>query len=143
MFIGQFDYRIDEKGRVPIPPKFRTEELKKEGVVLCPGFEKYIAIYTLPEWNKLSDLLTSSNITPSKMRILNRSIFSNAFNAETDSQGRIVIPPYLRQYADIGDEVVIAGVKTHMEMWNKQMWLAQMADHMEEARLIMDTIERR
>jgi MraZ protein len=54
-----------------------------------------------------------------------------------------VIPPYLRQYADIGDEVVIAGVKTHMEMWNKQLWNAQMADHMEEARLIMDTIERR
>ena len=143
MLIGQFEYRIDEKGRVPIPPKFRSEELKKEGVVLCPGLEKYIAIYPLSEWKKLSDSLTSSNIIPSKMRKLNRVIFANAFNAETDAQGRIVIPSYLRQYASIGDDVIIAGVNTHMEMWSKKQWDIEMDNDQEEARLILDTIEER
>ena len=80
MFIGEFEYRVDEKGRVPIPPKFRTEELKKEGVVLCPGMEKCITIYPISEWKKLADSLTSgSAIIPSKLRKLNRAIFATVF----------------------------------------------------------------
>ena len=92
MFTGEFEYRVDEKGRVPIPPKFRTEELKKEGVVLSPGMEKCITIYPLSEWKKLADSLTSGPLTPSKLRKLNRAIFAPAFNMEMDGQGRIMLP---------------------------------------------------
>ena len=87
MFFGEFDYKIDEKGRVPIPPKCRSA--LKDGVVLTPGIEKCIIAYTLAEWKKLAVTLTGSSVTPSKLRRLNRAFFASAFSTNTDGQGRI------------------------------------------------------
>ncbi len=143
MFNGQFEYRVDEKGRVPIPPKFRTEELKKEGVVLCPGMEKCINLYPLSEWKKLADTLTASSIIPSKLRKLNRFIFSSSFDVEIDSQGRIMVPVKLRQYAGVNEEVVMAGVNTYIELWSKEQWDEDTANNREEAFHIIDTWEKR
>lgn len=143
MFIGEFDYRVDEKGRVPIPPKFRTEDLKKEGMVLCPGMEKCITIYPIPEYKKLADSLTSGSIIPSKLRKLNRAIFATAFNVEIDGQGRIIVPAQLRQFAGINEEVVVAGANTYLELWSKEQWAAEKAMSQEEAWHILETMERR
>ena len=143
MFTGEFEYRVDEKGRVPIPPKFRTEELKKDGVVLCPGMEKCITIYPISEWKKLADSLTSATIIPNKLRKLNRAIFATAFNLEIDGQGRIVLPTQLRQFAGISDEVVVAGLNTYFELWDKQLWSAEKAASQEEAWHIIETMEKR
>ena len=63
MFYGEFDYKIDEKGRVPLPPKFRNA--LKDGLVLTPGAEKCITVYTVPEWRKLSSTLTNSPLSRS------------------------------------------------------------------------------
>ena len=143
MFTGEFEYRVDEKGRVPIPPKFRTEELKKEGVVLCPGMEKCITIYPVSEWKKLADSLTAAPIIPSKIRKLNRAIFATSFNIEIDSQGRIMVPAQLRQYAGLNEEVVMAGVNTYVELWSKEQWDKEIANNREEAFHIIDTWEQR
>jgi MraZ protein len=143
MFIGEFEYRVDEKGRVSIPPKFRTEELKKEGAVLCPGMEKCITIYPLPEWKKLADSLTSGPIIPSKLRRLNRAFFATSFNVEIDGQGRIVLPIQLRQYAGIDEDVVIAGTNTYLELWSKELWQSEKTTSLEEASQIIETLERR
>lgn len=143
MFSGEFEYRVDEKGRVPIPPKFRTEELKKEGVVLCPGMEKCITIYPISEWKKLADSLTAGPIIPSKMRKLNRAIFATAFNIEIDSQGRIMIPAQLRQFAGLNEKVVMAGVNTCFELWGKEQWDKEKSSSWEEAWHIIETLERR
>lgn len=143
MFIGEFDYRVDEKGRVPIPPKFRTEDLKKEGMVLCPGMEKCITIYPISEYKKLADSLTSGSIIPSKLRKLNRAIFATAFNVEIDGQGRIIVPAQLRQFAGINEEVVVAGANTYLELWSKEQWAAEKATSQEEAWHIFETLERR
>ncbi len=142
MFIGEFEYRVDEKGRVPIPPKFRTDELKKEGMVLCPGMEKCITIYPISEWKKLADSLTAGPIIPSKLRKLNRAIFATAFNLEIDGQGRIVVPVQLRQYAGIEDEVVVAGANTYLELWSKKHWDDEKTTSQEEAWHIIETLER-
>ncbi len=142
MFIGEFEYRVDEKGRIPVPPKFRTEELKREGVVLCPGMEKCITIYPLSEWKKLADSLTSGPLMPSKLRKLNRAIFATAFNLEIDGQGRIMIPTQLRQYAGINDEVVIAGANNYLELWSKAQWDSEKASSQEEAWQIIESWER-
>jgi len=72
MFFGEFEYKIDEKGRVPIPPRFRRE--LKDGVVLTPGIEKCITAYPLSEWRKLADTFTTGSVTRSKLRRLNRAI---------------------------------------------------------------------
>jgi MraZ protein len=142
MFIGEFEYRMDEKGRVPIPPKFRTEELKKDGMVLAPGMEKCITVYPLSEWKKLADSLTSGSLVPSKVRKLNRAIFATAFNLEIDGQGRIMVPAQLRQYAGIRDAVVVAGANTYLELWSKEQWETEKTRCQEEAWQIIESLER-
>ena len=139
MFYGEFDYKIDEKGRVPIPPRFRNA--LKDGVVLTPGAEKCITAYTLPEWKKLSTALTSSSITRSKMRKLSRALFATAFSAKIDNQGRIAIPAPLREHAEIVDEVVVAGANTYLEIWNKIHWEEEKNISQEQAWQIIESLE--
>jgi MraZ protein len=139
MFYGEFDYKIDEKGRVPIPPKFRN--FLKDGIVLTPGQEKCITAYTIPEWNKLSASLTSSTLSRSKMRRLSRAIFSTAFNTTVDNQGRIAIPAPLRESAEIVDDVVVAGANTYIEIWNKALWEEEKATSLQQAWQIIESLE--
>jgi len=140
MFFGEFEYRIDEKGRVPIPPKFRRD--LREGVVLTPGIERCITVYPLAEWKKLADTLTTGPITRSKLRKLNRAIFATAFRMPVDGQGRIALPIPLREYADIENEVVIAGANNYLEMWNKEQWESEKAISQEEAWQIIESLEK-
>ena len=135
-----YEYRIDEKGRMPIPPRFRRE--LKEGVVLTPGVEKYITVYALSEWKKLAATLTTGSVTRSKLRRLNRAIFATAFSLNIDGQGRIALPIPLRQYAGIEDEVVIAGANNYLELWNKEQWEAEKTISQEQTWQIIESLER-
>ena len=141
MFFGEFEYRLDEKGRVPVPPRFRKE--LRDGVVLTPGVENCITAYTIPEWKKLSTNLTSGPITRSKLRKLNRAIFATAFQLNLDSQCRITLPAPLRQHAGIDNDVVIAGANTYFELWNKEQWLSEKATSQQEAWQIIESLEQR
>ncbi|MFC1939949.1 division/cell wall cluster transcriptional repressor MraZ [Chloroflexota bacterium] len=140
MFLGEFEYKIDEKGRVPIPPKFVRE--LKDGVVLSVGAEKCIVAYSLAEWKKTAATLTASPITRSKMRRLKRALFATAFILNIDGQRRIALPPPLREYAGIEDEVVIAGVNTYIELWNKEQWESEKATSQEQAWQIIESLEQ-
>ncbi len=140
MFFGEFEYKIDEKGRVPIPPRFRRE--LKEGVVLTPGIEKCITAYPLSEWKKLAATLTTGSVTRSKLRSLNRAIFATAFSLNIDGQGRIALPIPLRQYAGIEEEVVIAGANNYLELWNKEQWGAEKAISQEQTWQIIESLEK-
>jgi MraZ protein len=141
MFFGEFEYKVDEKGRVPIPPRFRDE--LKAGFTLVPGAEKCVIVYPVAEWEKLAGELTSSSVTPSKLRRLKRTIFAAAFSLEMDGQGRIALPPSLKKYAEIGDEVVIAGVNTYLELWQKAHWESERALSLGQAWQIIESLERR
>ena len=141
MFFGEFEYRIDEKGRVLIPPRFRKE--LKDGVVLTPGVEKCITAYPLSEWKKVADALTIGSITQSKLRRLNRAIFATAFSLNIDGQGRIALPVPVRQYARIEEEVVIAGANNYLELWNKEQWEAEKAVSQEQTWQIIESLEKR
>jgi len=140
MFFGEFDYKIDEKGRVPIPPRFRSA--LKDGLALTPGAEKCINVYTLSEWKKLAAALTSTPVTQSKLRRLNRAIFATAFTTSIDGQGRVAIPAPLREYAEIVDEVVVTGANTYLEIWNKVLWGEEKAQSQEQAWQIIESLER-
>jgi MraZ protein len=141
MFFGEFEYRVDEKGRVPLPPKFRSE--LREGVVLTPGVEKCLTGYPLPEWKKLATALTTGPVTRSKLRKLNRAIFATAFHLQIDGQGRIALPPKLREYAEIGDEAIITGANNYFELWNKAQWEAERATSQEQTWQIIESLETR
>jgi len=140
MFFGEYEYRIDEKGRVPIPPKFRGK--LKEGIILTLGVERCITAYPSSEWKKLADTLTASPATRSKLRRLNRAIFAAAFRLNIDRQGRIALPAPLREYAEIADEVIIAGANTYFELWNKEQWESEKASSLEQAWQIIESLER-
>lgn len=142
MFFGEFEYRVDEKGRVPLPPRFRME--LANGLVVIPGAEQCLTGYSPGEWQKLATTLAGTgSITPAKLRRLNRSIFAGAFPLELDRQGRITLPPSLREYAGITSDLVIAGVNTYLEFWSKDAWAAEKAAGREQEWQIIESLERR
>ncbi len=137
MFFGEYLYKVDEKGRVPMPPKFRREI--KEGVILAKGMgEKCIAAYPIAEWKRLSDSLSAKAVTPAKLRKLNRAIYSSASGASLDGQGRITLPSSLREYAGIGDAAVVVGANTRVELWNEGEWKAEKTSSEEQASEIIE-----
>ena len=141
MFYGEFDYKIDEKSRVPIPPKFRNA--LKDGVVLTPSAEKCVIAYTASEWKKLAAELTGSSAMSSKVRRLNRAIFATAFSTHLDGQGRVALPAPLREYAGIEDDVVVAGANNYLEIWSKDLWEEEKTISQEQAWQIIESLERR
>ena len=140
MFFGEFEYKVDLKGRVPLPARFRRE--LKDGVILTQGVEGCITAYPLAEWKKLATTLTSGPVTRSKLRKLNRAVFATAFSTNIDNQGRVALPSPLRDYAGIEDEVVIIGANNYLELWNKEQWESEKADSQEQAWQIIESLER-
>ena len=140
MFFGEFQYKVDEKGRVPVPPRFRRE--LKEGVVLTPGIENCLTAYPLAEWRKLATTLTTGSVSPSKLRKINRAIFATAFSLNIDGQGRLALPVPLREHAGIEDEVVIIGANNYLELWNKEEWEVEKAASQEQSWQIIEGLER-
>lgn len=141
MFFGEFEYKLDEKGRVPIPPRFRRE--LRDGIVLTPGVEKCITAYSPPEFQKLATTVTTGSFTPSKLRRLNRAIFATAFYVNIDGQGRIALPYPLREYASIEDELVIIGANNCLELWSKAQWESERTASQEQAWQTIESLERR
>jgi len=140
MFFGEYSYKVDEKGRVPLPPKFRRQ--MREGVILTKGMgEKCIAVYPVAEWKRLSDSLAAKAVTPANLRRLNRSFFGSAFDASLDGQGRITLPFSLREYAGIGDIAIVVGVNNFIELWCEGEWKPEKTSSDEQASQIIESLE--
>jgi MraZ protein len=142
MFSGEYEYKIDAKGRVSIPPKFRSQFA--DGIVLNKGVDGCIDAYTLSAWNEATAQFQSLPIVRSeKSRRMSRILFSSAFNLELDEQGRIMLPPALRQHAAIKDTLVITGVSNYLEIWSKEAWDKEQALMRKEAWQIFESAENR
>ena len=126
MFLGEYTHAIDDKGRLTIPSKFR--EQLEVGAVITRGYEKYLLVYTAGDFARLTDRTATLSPTDPENRALLRLAFSGASEGTPDKQGRIVIPPFLREYADIQleTECVIVGVGVHLEIWSKAGWEGQL-----------------
>ena len=122
MLIGEYKHSIDEKKRLAIPAKLRKELGK--GAVLTRGLDNCLAVYPLKEWDKLAEKLSKLPTGQFEARGLARVILSGAAQVEFDSLGRVLIPDYLKQYACIIKNVVIAGVFNHLEIWDEGRWEA-------------------
>lgn len=138
MFFGEYEYKVDEKGRLPLPPKFRRD--MREAVILTRGTEKCVAAYPLAEWKRLADSLAAKVVTSANLRKLNRAIFGSAFSVSFDKQGRITLPFSLRGYAEIGDTVVVVGANQYVELWNEELWQGEKASAEEQASQIMESL---
>jgi len=135
MFFGEFGYRMDEKGRIPLPPRFRNQ--LKDGLVLIPGVENCIT-----EWSRIAASLNSkSGVTRSKLRKLNRALFSTAFHINVDGQGRVSLPVQLREHAGIDEEVIVVGANNYLELWNKVAWEDEKASSRDKVWDIIENLE--
>lgn len=139
MFYGEYPYKVDDKGRVPLPPKFRRE--LKAGMILTKGLERCITVYSPEEWKRVSDRLAARAVSPANSRKLTRSLFGSAFSATFDGQGRIVLPFYLREYAGIGDTAVVVGVNNAIELWSEEDWRTEKTSADEQAAKIIESLE--
>jgi len=120
MFIGEYKYSIDAKGRVAIPAKFRANLVS--GCVVTRGIDNCLFIYPRQEWEKMASKLSMLPISKSNSRAFARLMLAGAMDIEIDKQGRIVLPKYLRQYAGLSGKAVIAGLYNRMEVWDLEKW---------------------
>lgn len=120
MLLGEFEHSVDEKGRIAIPAKFRKS--LAGGVVVTRGPEACLSLYPLAEWDKLAEKVAKLPINQADARAFARLTLAGASHAEIDSQGRILIPDYLRQYAGIGGSAVVVGLHNRAEIWGAAQW---------------------
>ena len=138
MFIGEYHYKIDEKWRLAIPPKFRLS--LKRGVVVTRGIDMCLFLYPKTEWQKLALKLSRLPISQSKTRAFSRLMLTGAMDLKIDRQGRITLPDYLREYAKIKKNVVIAGVYNRLEIWDEKEWEDYKRQSERESKDIAETL---
>lgn len=120
MFMGEYQHSLDAKGRLIIPAKFR-EELD-EGAVITRGLDNCLFLFPKEEWAILEGKLKTLPLTKNDARQFVRFLFSGATECEMDKQGRINLPPTLRQFAAIDKDAVVIGVSSRVEIWSKEKW---------------------
>jgi MraZ protein len=120
MFWGEFSHHLDEKGRLIIPARYRSQ--LSHGAILTRGLDRNLVIYPQDAWQNVSERLNQIPITHPTARALRRLLFSGAVEFSLDRQGRMLIPGYLRDYASLDSEVLIAGMETFLEIWEPSSW---------------------
>ena len=120
MFIGEYSHTLDEKGRVAVPKKFRGALSK--GAVVTRGLDACLFLYTKDEWKKLADKLASLPFAQANTRAFARLMLAGAMDVDVDSQGRIMIPEYLRTFAGLKKSIIVAGLYNRLELWDEASW---------------------
>jgi MraZ protein len=126
MFYGENLHSIDRKGRLILPAKFR--EIAKshfiEKFFVTRGLDKCLFMFSEEEWRVQESKFKAISFTKQQARTFNRLYFSGAVEVSPDRQGRILIPQYLKDYAQIKREVIVVGVSNRIEIWAKEKWQA-------------------
>ena len=120
MLIGEYTHTLDDKNRMSLPVKFRKEMGKS--VVVAPGLDNCLSIFTVKEWEKVSNKLSDSSMLASDNRSFSRFMFGQAVIADVDANGRILIPENLKIRSGLTNKVVVIGVQNRAEIWNEKAW---------------------
>lgn len=126
MFLGTHQPRLDDKGRLFLPAKYR-EELA-EGLVITKGQERCLYVFPVEEFQRITEALSTAPVTAKAVRDYSRVFFASASDETSDKQGRITIPQGLRQYAGLERDCVVIGANTRLEIWDAQAWDTYLAD---------------
>lgn len=131
MLYGGYDHTIDKKGRIAIPAKLR--DAFGQSFMICRGIygKNCICVYPTEQWDKLVEKI--GNLPSAKSSVVKRYLYEGAFEVEFDSQGRILIPQSLREFASLDTEAHIIGVDTNLEIWNKEHWQQENAEYTAES----------
>ena len=120
MMIGEYSHNIDDKGRLAIPVKFR--HVLSKGATVTRGLDNCLFLYTKNEWDKVAEKYANLPIAQANSRAFSRLMLAGAMDVELDKQGRIILPEYLRQFASVKKNVVIAGLYNRLEIWDEELW---------------------
>jgi len=148
-FLGEFDCKLDAKGRMMIPSSLKKQlpEAEREGLVINRGFEKHLVIYTKKEWDSITEELSKLNAYEKKSRDFIRYFTRGATELSLDSANRILFPKALMEYAGISGEVVLSCVLNKIEVWAKDAYESQMDNEPENfanlAEEVMGSMGRR
>ncbi len=138
MFIGEFRHTLDEKGRMAVPIKFRAA--LSEGAVVTRGLDRSLFLYPKLEWQKLAEKLAALPLGQADTRAFARLMLAGAMEVDVDGSGRVLIPDYLRQYASLQKNVVVAGLYNRMEIWDEATWGAYASRTEEEGNAIAERL---
>ncbi|MGD8555088.1 MAG: division/cell wall cluster transcriptional repressor MraZ [Anaerolineales bacterium] len=125
MFLGQYTHQLDTKGRLTVPVRFRAP--LSSGAYVTQGFERNLIVYTTETFQKLAQRASQLTTTSAEVRAIRRVIFGGATEVQLDSAGRILLPPFLREYAKFDSEVTIVGAGEYFEIWSKEAWVSELA----------------
>jgi MraZ protein len=121
MLIGEYTHTIDDKNRVSLPSKFRSLMGKK--IVITYGLDQCLFAFTLKEWQRIAEKFSeNSSMLSSDMRSFSRHLFGGASEVDVDNIGRVLIPDFLRESANLKTKVVLIGVQNRLEIWNEKSW---------------------
>jgi MraZ protein len=123
MIFGQYEAKITDKQQVALPKKFR--EILGKNLVVTKGIENYLIIVEKSKWELLLEGTDGKPFTDKNARQVQRFLLGNATEVNLDDKGRFVIPSYLRDYAGVKKDVVIAGVRNFIELWDHERWEKQ------------------
>ncbi len=120
MFIGEYNYSVDEKKRLAVPVKFRALLGKK--AVITRGLDQCLFIFPAKEWKTLAEKISKLPLVQSDARGFTRLMLGGAMEVSIDSMGRILIPDYLKKYASLEKKVSMVGVLNRIEVWSEERW---------------------
>ena len=127
MLLGTHEHTIDDKNRLTLPAKFR--QAFADGVILTRGIERCLYAYPRSEWEaNVQSRLGKLDLLSKEGRLMQRFFFAGASESEPDKQGRVMVPATLAEHAGIGREVVVAGVRDHLEIWDRAAWRAHLRE---------------
>ena len=126
MYFGEYPVKVDDKGRLTVPSRLRqVMEVEGDAVwYLTRGFDGCISVYPRDEWRRIRAQVSRYSSMNAKALDFRRLFFSSMGEARIDGQGRMAIPPHLREMGkiDTEEEVILIGVDDHLELWNKERW---------------------
>ena len=126
MFLGTHTPRLDDKGRLILPARFR--EQLAEGLVLTRGQERCLYVFPIAEFERMHEQLRQAPVTSKQARDYLRVLLSGASDEVPDKQGRITLPPVLRAYAGLTRDCAVIGAGSRVEVWDEQAWSTYLAE---------------
>ena len=136
--VGTYTPKIDAKGRVALPAKFRSQ--LGQGLVMARGQERCVYLLPFDEFRRIASQIQRTSVGNKAAREYLRVFLSGAVDQEPDKQGRVVVPQMLRDYANLGSDIVVIGVGTRAELWNKDAWESYLAQKEEGYSDIADDV---
>ncbi|OGY97770.1 MAG: cell division/cell wall cluster transcriptional repressor MraZ [Candidatus Liptonbacteria bacterium RIFCSPLOWO2_01_FULL_56_20] len=120
MLLGEYQHNLDIKGRMAIPAKFR--EKLATGAIITRGLDNCLFLFAKNEWEALAQKLVALPLAQANSRAFVRLMLAGAMDVELDTQGRILVPDYLRKYAGLKKQAIVAGLYNRIEVWDRETW---------------------